>query len=458
MENKAQIKVHFLGAAGTVTGSKYLIDTGDKKILVDCGLFQGLKKLRLLNWDYLPIEAGDIDVVLLTHGHLDHCGYLPRLVKMGYNGDIHATAPSLDIARIILRDSAKIQEEEADRANRWGYSKHHPALPLYSLEDAEKAIEHFTALPSGEWIDLFPDVKLRFQYVGHIIGACYIELDIRGKRLVFSGDVGRSEDLLMRAPLKPERADVLFVESTYGDRLHPQEDLEEKLKDMVLRTIEKGGTLLIPSFAVERTQTLMYLLWQLKQKKAIPDIPMIMDSPMGANVLDVFHKHLSWHKLSVQDFTQMCRAFRIVASYQETQALLIDKTSKIIIAGSGMVSGGRVLDYLTHYAAKPETSVLLVGFQAEGTRGRKLLEGSYEIKIYGKYYPVKAEVFNIQALSAHADQLELIDWMSALSSAPEKIFVVHGETHAADAFRVKIKDVYGWECYQPELYEIVDIN
>ena len=262
----------------------------------------------------------------------------------------------------------------------------------------------------------------------------------------------------MKSPKKPKKADVLFIESTYGDRIHETEGIEAKLKEIIINTVEKGGTLIIPSFAVERTQTLMYVLWQLKEKKAIPNLPMIMDSPMGANVLEVFHQHKEWHKLSLEDCTKMCNTFRIVEEYKETWEVINDKKPKIVIAGSGMVTGGRVLTYLQQYISKPETTVLLVGYQAEGTRGRKLLDGCVEIKIFGKYYPVNADILSILSLSAHADQSELLDWLSDIEKAPEMTYIVHGEPQAADTLRVKINDTLGWKCKIPELYSIEEIN
>lgn len=454
---ESNIRIHFLGAAGTVTGSKYLVDTGKRKILIDCGLFQGLKSLRLKNWDFFPVNAEEIDCVLLTHGHMDHTGYLPRLMRMGFNRPIHGTRPTLEIAEIILRDSAKIQEEEAKKANKEGYSKHHPAEPLYDLKDAEQAIARFNSMLEGEWIDLFEDIKVRFQYNGHIIGATFIELEISGKRLVFSGDIGRIEDNLMRPPKKPERADVLLIESTYGDRIHPKEDLELRLTEIIQNTHERGGTLIIPSFAVERTQTLMYVIWKLLNQGKIPDMPLVMDSPMGANVLKVFEDNRQWHKLSKEEYQGMCRVFRVVKSYKETWDVINNEAPKIVIAGSGMMSGGRVLTYLQHYIGKLETTVLLAGFQAEGTRGRKLLEGASDVKIYGKEYPVEAEILNLEVLSAHADQSELLDWLSDLKEAPKRTFIVHGEQQSATVFKEKILEKYGWQSEIPELYQIVDV-
>ena len=458
MDTNNGFQIHFLGAAGTVTGSKYLIETPKKKILIDCGLFQGLKALRLHNWENLPVDVHSIDFVLLTHGHLDHVGYLPRLVKAGFKGKIYATEPTLDIAEIVLKDTAKIQEEEAERANKHKYSKHTPAKALYDVKDAEKTFLHFSVVKPEEWIDFGGNIKARFQTNGHILGSTFIEVHIGNKKLVFSGDVGQVEDLLLNPPKRPQEADILFVESTYGDRIHPKEDIKERLKTIILDTIAKGGNVIIPSFAVERAQTLMYLLWQLRKENAIPEIPFIMDSPMGNNVLDVFQKHLSWHKLSKADCIEMCKPFKLVRDFKDTLAIIADPHPKIIIAGSGMVSGGRVLSYLQHYVSKLETTVLFVGYQSEGTRGRRMQSGSHEIKIYGKYYEVNARIETIHGLSAHGDQKDLLNWLSEIKTPPQKVFIVHGESQAADAFRVKLKDTYGWDCTVPKLYDIVQIK
>lgn len=452
------IQIHFLGAAGTVTGSKYLIEVLGKKIMVDCGLFQGLKKLRNLNWDTFPVNVSEIDAVLLTHAHLDHTGYLPRLVKSGFKGKIYGTAPTLDIAEIILRDSAKIQEEEAAHANKYEYSKHKPAKPLYNLKDVDRTLSRFEEVQLDQWLPFFEGIKVRYQYNGHILGATFIEMDAAGKRLVFSGDIGREEDYLLFSPKRPERADFLFIESTYGDRLHSEGDIEQELLQRIEETYQDGGTLIIPSFAVERTQTLMYLLWKLREKGLMPNIPVYMDSPMGAKVLDVFHRSAAWHKLPEEDCNKMCDYIQTVSSFRETWAIIDDKSPKIVIAGSGMVTGGRVLTYLTKYLERPETRLLLVGYQAEGTRGRQLQEGAHEVKIYGKYYSVSAKIVRINGLSAHADQRELLNWMGGIKNTPEKVFIVHGEAHAADVLRVKIKDEFGWDCIVPELYSIETIE
>ncbi|MBK5214346.1 MAG: MBL fold metallo-hydrolase [Flavobacteriaceae bacterium] len=452
-----KLKIHFLGAAGTVTGSKFLIETSEKNILIDCGMFQGLKELREKNWEHLPIEVSEIDVVLLTHGHLDHTGYLPRLVKQGYRGKIIGTAPTLAIAKIILLDSAKIHEEEAEKANEEGYSKHKPAEPFYSVQEAEVTLGFFQAEERDEWITLSENIKYRFRYNGHIIGATFIELEIFGKTFVFSGDIGREHDLLLFPPEKPEKADYLFMESTYGDKLHPKESVSDKLVELINKTIHNRGNLIIPSFAVERLQTLMFLLWKLYNENRIPNIPIFIDSPMGNNVLSVFQNFPDWHKLPMKDFNAMNNRMNIITSYKDTWETIDNPQPKVVIAGSGMVTGGRVLTYLKQLIDKTNTTVLLVGYQAEGTRGRQMLEGAHELKFFGKQYPVKAEIHHIESLSAHADQQGLLDWTSNIKNKPEETFLIHGEPTAQDVLQVKLRETYGWKVTIPKLYEIKEI-
>ncbi|UCD60750.1 MAG: MBL fold metallo-hydrolase [Flavobacteriaceae bacterium] len=451
------VKINFFGAAGTVTGSKFYLETTEKNILIDCGMFQGRKDLRISNWKPLPISTGSIDVVLLTHGHLDHTGYLPRLVKAGFKGNIIGTAPTLAITRIILLDSAKINEEEAEIANKEGYSKHKPAMPLYSLQDADDTIALFRAEELDHWTQLSENIQYRFRLNGHIIGSAFIELDISGKRFLFSGDVGRPDDLLLDSPVKPEWADFLFVESTYGNKFHPPDNVEDRLVSLVNKTLYAGGTLLIPSFAVERLQSLMYLFWKLYRKNKIPNIPIFIDSPMGNNVLDIFERFPNWHKLSQKEYKAMCRHLNIIDSYRQTWETIDDPRPKIVIAGSGMVTGGRILTYLHQMVDKPTTNILLVGYMAEGTRGRALLEGAKEVKIYGKYYSVKASVYHEESLSAHSDQKELLDWMASIKNIPERVFLIHGEQEALYEFKVKIEEIYKWNVQIPELFETVEL-
>ena len=452
-----KVKVTFLGASGTVTGSKFHLATPELDLMIDCGMFQGIKALRERNWEPLPIDARKLDYVLLTHGHLDHTGYLPRLVKEGFKGQILGTSPTLAITSIILKDSAKIHEEEAEKANSEGYSKHRPALPFYTLEEAEKTIALFSSIENKEWVTLSPNIKFRTQYNGHIIGATFIELDIFRKRFVFSGDIGRMEDVLLAPPVRPEWADYLFVESTYGNKNHPKEDVEGILAHLVKKTIDQRGTLIIPSFAVERLQSLMYRLWMLYKKNKIPNIPIFIDSPMGNNVLSVFEQFPKWHELSLKEYHAMCGHMTIISSYKETWETIDDPRPKIVIAGSGMVTGGRVLTYLKQLIDVESTIVLLVGYQAEGTRGKQLLEGAFELKLFGKYYPIKAEVMHLESLSAHADQTGLLHWLKQLKNTPERVFLVHGEPTALDAFRTKLTYEFNWNVHIPNLYETIEL-
>lgn len=440
------MKVTFIGAAGTVTGSKTLVESNGIRILIDCGLFQGIKPFRELNWHPLPVLASTIDFVLLTHGHLDHCGWLPRLVNQGFKGKIYCSGATKEVAQLILLDSGKIQEEEAERANKEKYSKHEVAEALYTVEEAEKVFPHFRVVKTNEEVDLDAEISAVFVNAGHIIGACSIELKLENKTLVFSGDIGRDNDVLMFAPIKPKKADYVFLESTYGDRLHPDTDAKAELETYINTTFAQGGTTIIPSFAVERAQTIMFLLWQLKKENKIPDIPYIIDSPMGVGAFDIFFNNLKWHKLSLEDCRAMSRMFVMITDYKDTIDAIYNKSPKVVIAASGMVTGGRVLSYLERYIGLPETTVIIVGYQAEGTRGRKLLEGAKEVKIYGKYYPVEAKILEIEGLSAHADQKGLLNWLSELENKPTKVFLVHGENQPADELRIKINEHYGFDC------------
>jgi len=445
-----KISLRFMGAAQTVTGSKFLVQVGNKHILIDCGLFQGLKPLRLLNWEPFPFDPKKIDLVLLTHGHLDHTGYLPRLVKEGFNGKIWGTAPTLELAKLILRDSARIQEEDAETANRENYSKHHPALPLYTLQEVNETIPLMISQGPDHWLIIDKNIHCRFRYNGHILGAVFIELKIGEKVLVFSGDIGRTNDPLLFAPHQPEQADILLIESTYGDRLHA-ENAEEKLAEIVNRTFAKGGTLIVPGFAVERSQLLVYLLYQLRKKGRIPQVPIYFDSPMGTGAMEIFTRFTAWHKLSATECQQVVNEITIIHTLKDTYRLADSRHPKIIVAGSGMATGGRVLTYLARYVGDVTATILLTGYQAEGTRGRALLEGATEIKLFGKYFPVKARIEKIEGVSAHADQQELLDWMNKLEKAPEKVFIVHGEKTSAEALQKKITEQYGYQCEIPYL-------
>lgn len=448
MNNEQQIKITFLGAAGTVTGSKYLIEIRDKKILIDCGLFQGLKELRLRNREKLPFDVSSLDCVLLTHGHLDHVGYLPLLIKQGFSKEIYATQPTIEIAKLILSDSAKIHEEDAERANLYKYSKHKPAKPLYTIKEAEAVFPFFNSTLTNKWIQLFPEISFRLRPNGHIIGSVFIELRIFGKLVVFSGDIGRIKDPLMHNPERPEQADILFIESTYGNRLHIN-NTKIALADSIRETVLKGGTIIIPSFAVERAQLMIYHLARLSQEKLIPKVPVYLDTPMGTKVLNVFQRNLQWLKISWTEYSNMCKGIRIVQKPEETLKLAADKSPKIIIAGSGMATGGRVLTYFESYLADFNSTILLVGYQGEGTRGRAMLDGAKEIKMRGKYWPINANVKMIEGLSAHADQSELLNWMALLKKAPEKIFIVHGEKAGAEGLKKEITKVYGYESEIP---------
>jgi metallo-beta-lactamase family protein len=444
------ISIQFLGAAGTVTGSKHLLKTPEKNILIDCGLFQGLKSLRLKNRESLPVDINSIGIVILTHAHLDHCGYLPLLVKSGYAGKILMTPPTRDLAEIILRDSAKIQEEDAERANREGFSKHSPSLPLYTLKDVENTLKQFYVYDDNEWINISQNIEFRFIQNGHILGSCFVQINCFGRKILFSGDIGRSNDDIMKPPSIVEEAEFLVMESTYGDRLHATTPVKDELAEIINDTIHQSGNLLIPSFAVGRAQQLMHLVNQLKKANHIPNVPVFMDSPMGAEATKVLLKYPAWHKLSEEESNAVGHNINIITDFKDTLKVIALKGSKIIIAASGMITGGRVLEYLKNYIEDKKNTILLVGYQAEGTRGRALRNKAHEIKMFGKYYKVLARVKEISSLSAHADQKEMLDWMKQIKKRPQKIFLVHGEPQGQETFRVKIQDELRTEVVIPK--------
>jgi metallo-beta-lactamase family protein len=444
------LTVTFLGAAGTVTGSKYLVTTPHARVLVDCGLFQGLKELRLRNWRPLPIDVASLDAVVLTHAHIDHSGCLPLLVKQGFNGPVYCTPATQALCRIMLPDAGYLQEEDARYANRKGFSKHHPALPLYTVEDAKNSLGHLKPVEMETTVHLAPGVALRLIPAGHLLGAASVELEIEGKRLVFSGDVGRPSDQLMHAPKSLDRADYLIVESTYGNRRHASDDPAEQLEQVVRRTVARGGILLIPSFAVGRAQTLLHLLAIARARQRIPaDVPIYLNSPMAIDTTQLFQEFAGEHRLT----SEQCRAMREVATnvvtIEDSKRLNARTGSMIVIAGSGMATGGRIVHHLKQFAGDPRNTILLSGFQAAGTRGAALAAGAREIKIHGALWPIRAEVSQISGLSAHADYEELVAWLKPLRQRPSRVFVTHGEPAAAAAFAEHLRRAFGWRAELP---------
>jgi metallo-beta-lactamase family protein len=415
-------------------------------------MFQGLKELRLLNWMDFPFPPSKIHAVLITHGHLDHVGYLPRLVKQGYNGPIYCTEPTADLTEIVLKDSAKLQEEDAEHANKYGYSVHKPAYPLYDTDDVEKTLPLIQTLKADQFFQLNDEIRFRFRKNAHIPGAAFIELKTKNKTFVFSGDIGRPNDPMLTEREMPEKADILLTESTYGDRLHPKISTEKILKKIINKALERHGPIFVSSFAIDRAQDFMYVLWKLVQKGDIPDLPVYLDSPMASQVSKLFLKYPHWIKLKPEIIEKVFKNVRFVTNIAETYALARDKSPKIIIASSGMMNGGRILHYLAKQLENPGATFILPGYQAVGTRGYQLAQGAEEIKLHGKYFKVKAKVEHIHTMSSHADQKELIQWMKNIKTPPKKVFVVHGEIPAADALRSKLRYALGWKNVRVPLF------
>jgi metallo-beta-lactamase family protein len=450
-------KIQFLGGAGTVTGSKTLIESNGKKILIDCGLFQGLKNLRELNWKALPVDPSTIDAIILTHAHLDHCGYIPVMVKNGFKGKIHCTSPTAELAEIILLDSAKIQEEDAERAQRLEYSGHKKCKPLYTIKEAQASFDYFEQHDYSEWVLINHDIKFQLHNAGHILGSALVELKVYDKKFLFSGDIGRTKPMLLYPPKKITEVDYLILESTYGDRTHRIQNAKESLFQIIKETYARKGILMIPSFAIERTQELIYLLHELREEGKLPKIPVYLDSPMGVKSTLVFSKYPQAQDISRYYAENMYNAVSFVSSYEESKAIVADKKPKIILAGSGMLAGGRILHYLNNHGENENNTLLFVGFQAAGTRGRDLVQGTRQIKFFGEYHEIKCQIKSISSLSAHADRDEMIQWLNNFKTPPSTVFLNHGEAHQTNAFRVLINSKLGWNVKIPSLNETIEI-
>lgn len=452
------MNITFLGGVGTVTGSKYLIEAGDNRILLDCGLFQGYKQLRLRNWEPLPVSPKSIDAVVLTHAHLDHSGYVPLLMRQGFKGPVWASEATRDLCAILLPDAGHLNERDAEFANKHGFSKHKPALPLYTEAEGEAAIAQFKKVPFDGPVDLGGGLSAEFHRAGHILGAAWVVIRHEGRSILFSGDLGRDGDPVMLPPELPVQADYVVVESTYGDRLHGEVSPEDALEEVINRTWERKGVVLIPAFAVGRTQSLLYYLSELKRAGRIPDIPVAIDSPMAIEATGVFRDNPQAHQLSEKTCHEVFGSVTYARSVEDSMALDRENGPMILISASGMATGGRVLHHLKAFLEDSGNTVLFVGFQAGGTRGDALLRGAKELKIHGDYYQVKAEIDYLDMLSAHADRNEIIAWLEKIPRAPTRTFVTHGEPQASDALRQSIEEKLGWDVMVPAYKDTFELS
>ena len=482
------VTVTFLGAARTVTGSKYLLDTGKARILIDAGLFQGLKELRELNWRDFPVQASSLDAVVLTHAHLDHCGYLPRLVMQGFRGRVFCTAGTRDLCRIVLPDAGRIQEEDAANANRHGYSKHTPALPLYTEVDAFRAVSLLQPVGYERPMPVAEGIEAEFLAAGHLLGSAYARVRTEGMTILFGGDLGRYDRPVLPDPVPVPLADYLLVESTYGNRVHEQDDDGEALAAVIRATAERGGKLVIPAFAIGRVEELLYWIGRLEEQKRVPVLPVFLDSPMAMEALaryterlseldpdlqpesrdgkapydEASHESVPKRRAQAERERRLCAfcttRFRTIASSAESKQLTRSRMPAIVISSSGMATGGRVLHHLKDALPDPKNTALLVGFQAEGTRGRQLVDGAQSIRIHGQDVAVRAHVDRIESMSAHADALEILRWLGGFEQPPRRTFLVHGEPVAMDALAATIRQKLGWTVHTPQRDEVVTLE
>lgn len=452
------MKLSFYGAAGIVTGSRYLLETGARRILIDCGLFQGYKQLRLRNWAPLPFDTRSIDAAILTHAHIDHSGYLPVLSRQGFRGPIYCSQATFELCKILLPDSAHLQEDDAKFANRHGFSKHKPALPLYTQSDAHACLQQFRAVPLDGTTALNADTAFTLRRGGHLLGACFVRVESRGLSVTFTGDLGRPSDAILQAPAAPSATDYLVCESTYGGRTHPTIDTEVELAQCLNPAIARGAVIVVPAFAIGRAQTLLLQIARLKRKGQLPDIPVFLDSPMAIDASALYRRFTHEHRLSAADCDLMCDAATFVNTADQSKALSQRSDPMIIISASGMATGGRVVHHLKAFVGDERNLILLTGFQAPGTRGGTLAAGASTVRIHGQDFPVRAEIRQLQAGSSHADSNEILAWLRQLTQAPRQTFITHGEPGASDALRQRIERELGWSTLVPEYRQTVDLT
>ena len=461
------MRLTFLGATETVTGSKFLLEAAGKRILIDCGLFQGLKELRLRNWQEPPVDPRSVDAVILTHAHIDHTGYLPRFVRQGFNGRVYGTPATVDLLKILLPDSAHLQEEEARFRNKHHRSKHEVALPLYTVEDADATLRLTQSVPYQTLKSLGPDLQFDLLPAGHILGSAFVRFRSESKSVLFTGDIGRFDTPIIKDPSSIESADYLILESTYGNRIHEEQEGHHgkfALRDVIVATARRGGTVLIPSFAVGRAQEILFHLRELEEEGEIPVLPVYVDSPMAVDAFEIYRDHeeehdLEMNRLKAEGKHPMCtKNVSFVRTVQESKAINEHNFPAIVISANGMATGGRIVHHLMHRLPDERNSVVFVGFQAAGTRGRYLVEGARTIRIYGLDYPVRAEIKSIQGFSAHGDANEILRWLQPFKAAPSKTFLVHGEPRAIVAMKEHILEKHpGWQVAIPQYREIFEL-